>query len=193
MKEGLNLLKNFLVNEEVAISLASEDLKGDILDVGLDNYGVIYNLCKNASESISVEYLDKGTLDKAELEEQRDIYDTAVFFFTLGKIYSLKNRKKILRDVSNYLKEDGEVIIWDIDKTKLKAVNLKLKIMMPDRVIKKITIKDYNMMNDTSQEKVFKLLKPIYDIVGLKSYNNIYCIRARKKVNKIDESVIDRD
>lgn len=163
---------------DIFINMEREVFMGNVLDVGFDNYGIVYNVCKEYDYDINIEYLN-GCDEKKYIEN--NYYDSCVIMFSLKNILFKANKKKIIKEIYSYLKDDGYIYIWDVDKGYKNTVNTKVKIAIPEQKIKEITIKDYNVFQDNSKESIVKLLKPYFDIIDLKCSNNIYYIKARKK------------
>lgn len=188
MDNLINTFKNLLVNEEVAISLETETMKGDVLDVGSKNSGVIYNLCKGLEGTMNVEYINS---EEPVGNEKKYLYDTAVLFFTLGELDLKIQRRRLLKDVSGYLKDNGEIIIWDMQKERFKVVHMNLLVELPHKKIKKVLIKDYNPLKEISKENIIKLLKPMFEVIELKCFRNIYYIKAHKKGSLSNEDTFN--
>lgn len=175
--EKIKIIKTSMKAQDVVINLENERFKGNVLDIGMDNYGVIYQMCKNNDDDLNVEYIDKEG-ERNNIEKQW--YDTAVLFFCLGKLNTNISKKKLLKEIYEYLRDDGEIRIWDIDKCSMSAANLKVKVLLPKRKVKNIVIKDFNIAKDRSKENIKKLLKPMFEIIEIKTSNNIYYIKGRK-------------
>lgn len=171
----------------VFINMENEVLTGNFLDVGMDNYGIVYNLYKENNEEIAVDYIN-GWGEKTNIEE--DNYDGCVLLFSLRNIKLKTHKRNLIKDIYKFLKEDGNIYIWDIDKGVNSVFNGKIRILLPDKKIKEIVIKDYNIFKDSSKENTVEILKNYFEIVELKSSNNVYYIKAKKKVKNKDESNI---
>lgn len=97
--------------------MENEIFRGNLLDVGTDNYGIIYNIYKQYNEDSNLEYIN-GAEEKENIKE--GYYDNCILLFSFSNIFFKKNRMSLIRDIYRYLKEGGNVYIWDIDK-KLKG------------------------------------------------------------------------
>ena len=164
--------------KEIFINMQNEVFTGNILDVGMDNYGIIYNVYKQYNEEAAVDYVH-GKNEKRFLEKEG--YDSCIMLFSLKNIWLKMNKKNFFRELSSFLKDDGVVHIWDIDKGYSKIFNAKIKILLPERSIKEIVVTDVNPLKDTSKESTIKLLEQYFEIIDLKASDNIYYIKARKK------------
>jgi hypothetical protein len=176
------------VKKEVIINLQREELKGDILDAGLDNYGVIYNLLKDQNVDLNVEYVDKEN-DREFLQE--GAYDTVTLFFSLSRFLLNFERKNIIKQLLKYLKSDGEIVVWDLDKKIGRAMSLDIKVLFPENRTKTISYSDYNVLKGASCDNTVKLLQRYFDIVELNLRDNIYYIKGRRKGRCSNESSID--
>lgn len=186
---GDNMDKNALLKlekQEIFINMEKEMFKGNLLDIGNDNYGIVYNLYKQYNEEANLEYIH-GRENKEEVE--KEFYDNCVLLFSLNNIWTKYNRKSLFKEIHKCLKEDGTIHIWDIDKGYGKLFNAKIKILLPDRKMKTIEIRDYNILKDTSKKNLIKLLQQYFEIIDLRASDNIYYIKGIKKGRKIDESI----
>lgn len=174
--------------QEIFINMEQEIFKGNLLDIGNDNYGIIYSLYKQYNEDNNLDYI-YGREKKKKIEQE--FYDNCVMLFSLSSIWTKYNKKHMFKEINKYLKEDGTIHIWDIDKGYGKLFNAKIKILLPNRKIKTIEIKDYNILKDTSKENLIKLLQHYFEIIDLRASDNIYYIKGRKKGRNKDESIID--
>lgn len=162
------------------IDLRELDVSGNILDIGFENCGIIYNVYKKNTRGsyFEVDYSDKN---EGMSEVESHFYDFCVCFFSLKDIFFLKQKKDLIALISRSIKENGILYIWDINKTLGQCFKGSIKIMLPDRSIKKINIKDYNIFNDTSMGKTINILSEDFDILDTYSWDGIYFIKAQKK------------
>ena len=167
------------MKKEVFINLEKEIFKGNLLDIGFSNYGIIYNIYKqNTDESCSVNYIE-GKQEKIEIEE--GLYDLCALFFTLSDIQFTQSKRKLIQDIYKFLKEDGLLYIWDIDKGFAKIFNSKIKIILPDKKTKQINLRDLNLFKNSSKENTMKILQPYFKILTLKNSDNIYYMVCKKR------------
>lgn len=168
----------FYKDSNIYIDLNSDMLTGDVLDIGFNNYGIIYNLYKQQNKDLSVEYL-RGSEDKGCIEKQG--YDNCVLLFSLSSIWLKINRKKLINDVYEFLKEDGIIHIWDTDKGYLKFFNRIIKLQTADSKLKDIRIADFNVFKDASQKSTIMLIEQFFEIIDLEAHDNVYYIKAKKR------------
>ncbi|EPY2271575.1 class I SAM-dependent methyltransferase [Clostridium sporogenes] len=165
---------------EIVINMENEIFRGNLLDVGTDNYGIIYNIYKQYNEDSNLEYIN-GAEEKENIKE--GYYDNCILLFSFSNIFFKKNRMSLIRDIYRYLKEGGNVYIWDIDKKIKETFNGKIKILLPGEKVKNISIKDLNLLKDSSIDTTIKLLDPYFEIKDLKSSDGVYYIKGKKKIN----------
>jgi hypothetical protein len=179
------------LKKEVFINLEKEIFKGNLLDIGFSNHGIIYNIYKQYSdESCSVEYIE-GKEEKRKIEE--GVYDVCALFLTLIDIKLSQNKIKLIKDIYKYLKDDGLLYIWDIDKGFAKISNFRIKIVLPDKNTKQINLRDLNLFKNSSKENTLKILQPYFEVLTLKNSDNIYYMICKKKGKSEDESNTSRD
>ena len=58
--------------------MENEIFKGNLLDVGLDNQGIVYNVYKQFNDNINVEYIS-GKDERKNIME--DYYDNCILLF----------------------------------------------------------------------------------------------------------------
>jgi len=169
------------VGKEIFINLEKEIFRGNILDVGLDNYGVVYNIYKQYYDNVNVEYLS-GNEEKESIKE--GFYDSCILFFSFSSMWLKINRRKFIKDICRYLNKDGLLYIWDIDKGYTRTFNATVKIVIPEKKMRQIKLRDLNVFKDTSKKNTIKLLEEYFNIVDVKSSDGIYYIKASKKALK---------
>lgn len=176
------------MRKEIFINMEKETYNGDVLDIGFENYGIVYNLYKKYNDISTVEYIN-GREEKTFLKE--DSYDNCVLLFTLSSIWLGRDKKSLFRDISKYLKEDGCVHIWDIDKGYRSTYVAKIKMFLPERKIREIKVRDLNVFKDSSKENALKLMVEYFEVVDFKVVNNIYYIKGRKKGSNTNEGSVN--
>jgi hypothetical protein len=168
------------VGKDIYIDMQNEVLTGDILDVGLDNYGIIYNLYKLQNKDASLDYI-QGREEKRFID--RESYDSCILLFSLSSIWLKLSKKNLFKDISQFLRADGVLYIWDIDKSYSRLFKGTIKVMLPEDNIKEINITDLNVLKDASKESTVKLMEQYFEIIDLKAYDNVYYIKAKKRIN----------
>jgi SAM-dependent methyltransferase len=179
------------LKKEAFINLEKEIFKGNLLDIGLANHGIIYNIYKEyTDDSSSIEYIE-GKEEKIRIGE--GVYDTCALFLTLGDIKLTHSKNKLIKDIYKFLRDDGLLYIWDIDKDFAKIFSSKIKIVLPDKSTKQIYIRDLNIFKNSSKENTMKILRPYFEILTMKNSDNIYYIICKKRGKSEDESNTSRN
>lgn len=177
-------------NNEIIINLQREVLTGNVLDIGNENNGVIYSIYKHYNDEATLDYIS-GREEKKEIE--KNSYDTSILLFSLRNIWFKNNKKRFIKEVHEFLKKDGIIHIWDIDKPYNKALRCSIKVLLPENKMKIINVKELNLFKDNSKESILKLLKDYFEVIDFKCSDNIYYIKAKKKGSTIDEASSSRN
>jgi hypothetical protein len=157
--------------------MEKEVFNGHVIDVGFENHGIIYDLCKKTDDNLSIDYVE-GKGEKKRIQE--NFYDSCVIFFSVKDIYTTLGKKKFFKDIFRYLKKDGYLYLWDIDKGYNRIFDRNIKIVLSDNKIKKMAIKDYKIFTDNSAVTIARILEEYFEIIDLKCSDNIYYIKAKK-------------
>lgn len=176
------------MGKTLVINMEDVEIKGDVLDVGEKNLGVIYNLSKDIENELSLDYVDGDS--KVELQNRK--YDACTFFFELNRLWTNIEREKVIRDICGYIKEDGEILIWDINKHRGKIFNNKIKVILPKDNVKEFTFKNINVFSNSSIEEVKKILEKYFKIEETKTWEDIFFIKGRKLNAKVKEEEISK-
>ncbi|MDP4177464.1 MAG: class I SAM-dependent methyltransferase [Bacillota bacterium] len=176
------------MSEEVFINMEREVFKGNVLDVGFENYGVIYSLCKQGEDEIAIEYIS-GKGETQSIKEK--VYDSCILLFSLNYVWLKMNKRSLIKFICRFIKEDGIIYLWDIDKGYGKIFNKKIKIVLPDKKVKIIEIKEMNILKDSSKNTVVNILRQYFDIIDVKSSDNVYFIKGRRKGRESSEDKLN--
>lgn len=164
------------MGKTLVINLEHVNLSGDVLDIGEKNLGIIYNLSKEAKEELSLDYVSSES--KIELKDRK--YDACTFFFELNKIWTGLEKEKLIKEVSSYLNEFGEIFIWDINKERGKVFNNKIKVILPNEKVKEFTFKNLNILLSSNIEEIKKILEKYFEIEETKAWEDIFFIKGKK-------------
>ncbi|MBP2023167.1 hypothetical protein J2Z44_003002 [Clostridium punense] len=162
----------------IFVSLEKEVFRGNILDVGLDNNGVIYNVYKYYDEDLDVDYLE-GRENTGSMKS--DYYDSCILFFSLHNIVNGREKKKLFEHISDCLRNNGYVYIWDIDKKPLQTFRGNIKVSLPDKTLKDFKINCLNPFTNNSKEKIINVLKEFFEVLDIKHSDNIFSIVCKKR------------
>lgn len=171
-REGGNeLQKDFMIN------LEDKYFNGNVLDIGLENNGIVYNLYKHNNKDFNVEYVEgKNETDNI----QKNFYDSCIMFLSFSSVLFKLNKKNLIKEIHNYLKDNGVLHIWDINKGYGKTFEGTINVILPDEKVKKIDVKELNVFKDSSYKSVLHLLEENFNIILCKCKNDIYYIEAQK-------------
>lgn len=162
----------------IFVSLEKEVFRGNILDVGLDNNGVIYNVYKYYDEDLDVDYLE-GQENTENMKS--DYYDSCILFFSLHNIVNGREKKKLLQHINECLRNNGYVYVWDIDKKPLQTFRGNIKVSLPDKTLKDFKINCLNPFTNNSKEKIINVLKEFFEVLDIKHSDNIFSIVCKKR------------
>lgn len=170
------------MGKTLAINLENVILQGDILDIGEKNWGIIYNISKEAKDELSLDYVSSDS--KMELKDRK--YDACTFFFELNKIWTSIEKEKLIKEISVYLKECGEIFIWDINKERGKVFNNKIKIILPNEKVKEFTFRNLNILLSSNIEEIKKILEKYFEIEETKAWEDVFFIKGKKRNTKVN-------
>lgn len=165
------------MGKTILINLNDIHIDGDILDVSRDNSGIIYNISKDAEEEVSIDYVDAGNKNVL----MKRAYDACTFFFNLNNILGIKRKESLIREVCGYLKEEGEIYIWDINKESGGFLDFKVNVALPNGNLKEVVFKNFNPLISCKFEEIKKILEKYSEIEETKLWEDIFFIKARKK------------
>jgi hypothetical protein len=173
----------------VKIDMRNLQIKGDIIDIGVKNYGIIYKMCKESFDEVALEYV----MGEEKNFIEREFYDTAILFFTLNSLSNSLKRRKLIKEAYKYVREDGEILLWDANKFIGKAVDLEVDVLFNNCEFETVNIRNTNPLVKLDLSNVKKIISPYFDLVEEKEGKNIFFIRARrkKKGKRKDETSID--
>lgn len=159
--------------KRTVVNLKYLDLKGDVLDVSLDETGVIYNLIKSKNScDITLSYLKSSN-------QESEQFDCCTVFFSLGKL-SKGDSKVLLEDIEQLMKKNGDLYIWDRIKTKSEIVRDNIFVKMPDYTEKKFQLMNLNPFYEFNFERCEELLKNKFLIKETLIWDNVIYIKAKK-------------
>jgi SAM-dependent methyltransferase len=176
------------MSKEIFINLEKEAFLGNVLDIGIENHGIVYDLCKVIDDNITIDYIS-GEEDKEKIE--KNFFDSCVIFFSLYDLKSTYSKNDLIKDIYTFLKKDGIIYIWDVDKPRFKSIYFKLKVVVPRQGFKEVKINARNPLIDASCKTTCKLLKQYFKIIDLKQSDNIYYIKAQKKGCILSENFVN--
>lgn len=151
---------------------------GNVLDIGYKNTGIIYNVYRHFNEDSNIEYINGN--DEKENIKKGD-YDSCILLFSFSCILKDSLREALLNDIYSYLKQDGLLYIWDINKGIGEIFRGIIKILVPDRKIMQLKINDFNILKDSSFNNTKRLVEKRFKLLTSKTSEGIYFIKAVKQ------------
>lgn len=178
-----------MLKKDIFINLENVMFNGDILDIAADNHGIVYNLYKAANDEVAIDYVDA----KSETNEVSiNSYDNCILFFSLNNYFWRFQKSNLIKKIYDYLRDDGCIYLWDFDKGYSKIFYSNIKIMLPGRILKNITMKDFNILKDNSLKNNLEVIGKYFQIEDLKTSDQIYYIKGKKRSMK-HEGIINSD
>ncbi|SHH25294.1 hypothetical protein [Clostridium grantii] len=163
---------------DIIVNMENIRFNGDVLDIGYDNWGIIYNICRTSKETMDVKYIKES---KSAHNEGKDNYNTCASFLTFGRMLSKKEKSKFIQRIYEYLDKDGFLYIWDIDKKRGETIDVSIKVILPYRKIKSLQHKDFNLLKQNNLNEIKELLNSKFEILYEKDSNGMFYIKAQKK------------
>lgn len=172
------------MGKTIVINMNDFHIEGDILDLSRDNSGIIYKISKEVEEELSVDYVD---VDNRNALKRRK-YDACTFFFNLSDIWGNRRKEGLIKEVCGYLKEQGEIYIWDVNKDSGGFLDYKINAILPNGEIKEVGINNYNPLLNCKFEEIKKILEKYAKIEETKLWEDVFFIKAIKnKENKRED------
>ncbi|MGL4761329.1 MAG: hypothetical protein ACRC6T_11300 [Sarcina sp.] len=159
--------------KRTVVNLKYIDLKGDLLDVSLDEAGVIYNLIKSKNkEEVNLSYLH-------EAKDTKEKFDCATIFFSLGKLGKVDS-KLLIEDISKLIKSEGELYLWDRIKAKNEIIRDNILVKMPDETERKFQLMNLNPFYEFNYSRCVEFLENEFLIEESLIWDNVIYIKAKK-------------
>lgn len=166
------------MKKDIFLNMENQIFEGNVLDIGFENNGIIYNVCKEGNGEINIDYV---TGKEGEINVKDNFYDICILFFSFSSIWFKMNKKSFIKNIYNYLNKDGILYIWDIDKGYKKIFSGNINVTIPGNKIKQIKINDLNIFKDNSKDNTVSILEDYFDIIEGNALDGIYYIKAKKK------------
>ena len=172
------------MNKVLILNMEHLKLEGDILDVTSENAGVIYSFSKEVEEELSVDYVE----EESELEKKK--YDVCTFFFNLNNVNGGLKKESLIKKITESLKDNGSIYLWDMNKTRGEVVDYKIKVILPNNKIKEGVIKNLNPLISCNFEEIKKILSKYYIIKEEKQWEDVFFLNGVKKKDIKSEDII---
>ncbi|WP_430485775.1 hypothetical protein [Clostridium sp. B9] len=165
--------------------MSNINFKGNTLDVGINNYGIIYNILKETEDEISVDYYIEDFN-----EEYRNQYDNGVLFFSLSQI-DKREVESVIKNLWNNVRFGGNLYLWDREKNKKETINDKINILMPNGKEKEIVFVDNSISSEFTIDSSKKILEKYFEIQETKVCDKIIFMKAIKRGSIKNEDTTD--
>ena len=165
------------MGKTLVINMSDVKIEGDILDVTIEDNGIIYNISKEIEDEIAIDYVQ----DEEDFEEDSKEYDACTFFFNLSNIWGNKKREGLIQTISSHIKDNGVFYIWDINKERGRIVNNNVKVILPNNKIKEIQFKNYNPLISCEFAEIKKILEKYCKIEETKIWEDVFFLKGCKK------------
>lgn len=172
------------MNKVLILNMEHLKLEGDILDVTSENASVIYSLSKEVEEELSIDYVE----EESELEKKK--YDVCTFFFNLNNVNGVLKKESLIKKITESLKDNGSIYLWDMNKTRGEVVDYKIKVILPNNKIKEGVIKNLNPLISCNFEEIKKILSKYYIIKEEKQWEDVFFLNGVKKKDIKSEDII---
>ncbi len=163
------------MKKTIILNLENIKIEGDILDVACENSGIVCSFSEEAKEEMA---LDKAYDDIESIKDKK--YDACTFFFNLNSLWTLNKKEALIDEVSECLKDNGEIYIWDINKNVGELVDSKLRVLLPNGKIDEYNIKNNNIFSSSNYEETKSILEKTFVIEETKVWEDVYFIKGVK-------------
>lgn len=150
------------------VNLQYTNLNGNVLDISLDDAGIIYNFIKNKGNDVL--NLDDDISTK---------FDSTAIFFTLGSL-SKTDSKKIIKEVYDLSNDSSCVYIWDRLKYKNEIVRDKIVVNLSPDVKKEFYLSNLNPFYEFNLDRIEKILEKKFLIEEKLIWDDVIYIKAKK-------------
>ena len=164
------------MGKTIVLNLSDLKLEGNILDVG-ESYGVIYNVSKEIDDEVCIDVI----VSKGDDVVTKEKYDSCTVFFYLSSVWSMANRYSLLSDVAKYIKPQGKIYVWDVNKEVGEIISNKIKVLLPNDKVKEFSFKNLNPISKSSSDETKIMLEKNFRIEETKEWEDIYFIKASRK------------
>ena len=163
------------MKKTIILNLEDIKIEGDILDVSCENSGIVCSLSVDAKDEVA---LDSECDDVNVIKNKK--YNACTFFFNLSSLWTLNKKESLINEVSELLKEHGEIYIWDINKNVGELVDSKLRVLLPNGNIDEYNIKNNNIFSSSNYEETKSILEKTFKIQETKVWEDVYFIKGAK-------------
>ncbi|MGL4991025.1 MAG: hypothetical protein ACRC57_07690 [Sarcina sp.] len=153
--------------KKTLVNLEYITLEGNVLDISIDNSGIIYNLLKMTNQG------------NFNIDMDVQTYDSVAVFFALGTL-NKEQSKKLIEEVHNKTNENAKIYIWDRIKSKNEIIRDKVVASLGMGIKREFYLSNLNPFYEFNIERVEKILSEKFMIVEKVIWDNIIYIEAEK-------------
>lgn len=157
------------MRKTLMVNLSNLELGGDIIDFSLENFSLL-----DYEDSERNEECSEVAITVEEL------YDSGIVFFYLNKMWNKLKREEMISKMTNYIKKDGYIYIWDLNKSFGEVVDVELKVLCPNEKFKNVNLKTNNIFSSLNIEEIEKILEKNCIIEETKVWEDMFYIKAQK-------------
>lgn len=157
--------------KKTLVNLEYINLEGNILDISIDNCGIIYNLLKITNR------------ENLNIDMDIQTYDSVAVFFALGTL-NKEHGKKLIEEVYDKTNENAKVYIWDRIKSKNEIIRDNIIANLGQGIKKEFYLSNLNPFYEFNIERVEKILNKKFKIIEKVVWDNVIYIEA-EKINNI--------
>lgn len=158
------------MKKTLMVNLSNLKFKGDIIDFSLENFSLLDYEESEKNEECS----------EIALTVEDELYDSGIIFFNLNKVWNRLKREEMISKMTNYIKKDGNIYIWDLNKSFGEVVDIELKVLCPNEKFKNVNLKTNNIFSSLNIEEIEKILEKNCIIEETKVWEDMFYIKAQK-------------
>lgn len=158
------------MKKTLMVNLSNLKLEGDIIDFSLENFSLLDYEESEKNEECS----------EIAITVEDELYDSGIIFFNLNKVWNRLKREEMISKMTNYIKKDGNIYIWDLNKSFGEVVDVELKVLCPNEKFKNVNLKTNNIFSSLNIEEIEKILEKNCIIEETKVWEDMFYIKAQK-------------
>ena len=87
----------------------------------------------------------------------------------------------MIKEVSQYIKKEGHIYLWDVNKDIRENVSSKIEIILPNGNVKTGILKNNNPFIKCGYDEIIDIVKQYYIIEETRVWENMFFIKGRKE------------
>lgn len=179
--------------EKIHINLSDFKLHGNILDLSIKGNNIIPQIISKLMDEVACTSIDKDyiTWENKEIPHLKGTYDNAIAFFSLNTVIGKRRYENIIKEATVALKDNGKLIIWDMEIPKGKAKQeYNLNINLPENRFMQVPVNlHFNPFRVKYNDIIELIEKNNLEIIESRIVDELYYIEAAK-VEELNENNI---